>query len=228
MATTVSSTLSDIQSAGDKAKNDAVTAKNGNKLDKNAFLKLLTEQMSHQDPTKPMDNTEFVAQLAQFSSLEAQNNTNDTLGKLLTAQNTSLQNSAVGMVGKTAVFQTNDVTLVKGSQAALSADLTDLAANVTMTITNAAGAVVRTDQLGPAAAGKNTFKWDGKNNDGDDVDTGTYTISLTAQDVQGKDVALTQYGHERITSVSFSSTGEATIHAGAASLPLSKVSEISE
>ena len=228
MATTVSSTLSDIQSAGDKAKNDAVAAKSGNKLDKNAFLKLLTEQMSHQDPTKPMDNTEFVAQLAQFSSLEAQNNTNDTLGKLLTAQNSSLQNSAVGMVGKTAVFPTNDVTLVKGSAATLTADLTDLAANVSMEVKNAAGSTVRTEQLGVAATGKNTFKWDGKDNDGDDVDSGTYTITLSAQNVKGEAVALTQYGHERITSVSFSSTGEATIHAGTASLPLSKVSEISE
>jgi len=228
MTTTVSSTLSDIQTAGEKAKNDEVSAKNGNKLDKNAFLRLLTEQMSHQDPTQPMDNTAFVAQLAQFSSLEAQNNTNDTLGKLLTAQNTSLQNSTVGMVGRNAVFPSNDVSLEAGSSAKMSAVLSDLAANVSMVVTDANGDTVRMEQLGPAAAGKNTFTWDGKNNDGDEMPSGSYSISLVAQDTEGKLVPLTQFGHARITSVSFDSAGEATIHAGTASVPLSEVSEISE
>jgi flagellar basal-body rod modification protein FlgD len=228
MATNISSTLSDIQSAGDKAKNDAVSAKNGNKLDKNAFLRLLTEQMSHQDPTKPMDNTAFVAQLAQFSSLEAQTNTNDTLGRLLAAQNTSLQNSTVGMVGKNAVFPTDEVALVKGAPAKISADLSGLAGNVTMVVKDPAGGLVRLAQLGPAAAGKNTFEWDGKNDDGDALAPGPYKVTLTAQDLEGNLVPLTQFGQSRITSVSFDSAGEATIHAGAVSMPLSKVSEISE
>jgi flagellar basal-body rod modification protein FlgD len=228
MATNISSTLSDIQSAGDKAKNEAVSAKNGNKLDKNAFLRLLTEQMSHQDPTKPMDNTAFVAQLAQFSSLEAQSNTNDTLGRLLAAQNTSLQNSTVGMVGRNAVFPTDEVALAEGAPAKISADLSGMAGNVTMVVKDLAGGDVRVAQLGPAPAGKNTFEWDGKNDDGDALAPGPYTVTLTAQDLEGNLVPLTQFGQARITSVSFDSAGEATIHAGAVSMPLSRVSEISE
>ena len=53
-----------------------------NKLGEADFLKLLTTQLSHQDPTHPVDNTQMLAQLAQFSSLSAQNQTNSQLSTI--------------------------------------------------------------------------------------------------------------------------------------------------
>ena len=72
-------------------------------LGKDDFLKLLITQLSNQDPTSPMENTEFIAQMAQFSSLEQMTNMNQEFAKL----NSMLVSSqAVGTIGKTV-----DITL---------------------------------------------------------------------------------------------------------------------
>ena len=69
-----------------------------NQLDKDDFLKLLITQLSHQDPTQPMDNTEFVAQMAQFSSLEQMHNMSEGFTKMAAFMNNS---EAVSTLGKT-------------------------------------------------------------------------------------------------------------------------------
>jgi flagellar basal-body rod modification protein FlgD len=69
-------------------------------LDKDDFLQLMITQMQYQDPLNPMDNTEQLAQQAQFSSLEQMQNMNDNLGKLLDAFNTNQKAGTLSMIGK--------------------------------------------------------------------------------------------------------------------------------
>jgi flagellar basal-body rod modification protein FlgD len=127
MTMAVSSTVSQIQSAS-AATQAASAAKDSNSaLGKDAFLKLLTTQLQYQDPTQPMDNTAMVAQLAQFSSLEQMSDVNTNLTKMLTAQGTALETTAAGLVGKTAVFSTNEVGLTEGKTATISATLSQAA-----------------------------------------------------------------------------------------------------
>lgn len=80
------------------------------------FLKILVAQLGNQDPLKPMDNQEFVTQLAQFTSLQQTQEMNDKLGSLLTAQ-ASMQ--SVGLLGKT-VDVTTDTGTASGQVSALS------------------------------------------------------------------------------------------------------------
>ena len=75
-------------------------------LDKNDFLKILMTQLTHQDPTQPMDDKEFIAQMAQFSSLEQITNMNDNLSKVAGLISKS---QAVGLLG-------NAVDVVSGGQ----------------------------------------------------------------------------------------------------------------
>src|SRR5260221_7976396 len=96
---------------------------NNQGLDKNAFLKLLVAQMKNQDPLKPMDNTEFVAQLAQFSNLEQVMGINQRLDTL-TVQGQGLANTQVaGLVGKTVTVNGTTIGL-DGSGGAASLGFT--------------------------------------------------------------------------------------------------------
>jgi flagellar basal-body rod modification protein FlgD len=227
MTMTVQSTISEIQSAATATK-EAATKSDPSVLGKDEFLKLLTVQLQQQDPTQPMDNTAFVAQLAQFSSLEQMNNVSDTLTKMLTAQGTALQTSALDMVGKTAVFTTDQVTIEQGKTASITANLSSAAANVTVTIQDSDGATVRTLNPGAMTSGLNHITWDGLDSSGDAVASGSYTVQVSATDLSGKSVSLTQCGSARITGVTYDSTGTPLFTAGGNSLKLSDISEVDE
>lgn len=73
-------------------------------LDKDAFLRLLITELSNQDPMNPMDDREFIAQMAQFSTLEQMTNMTKTLEGMASLE----QYSAVSYVGRTVAFQKED------------------------------------------------------------------------------------------------------------------------
>ena len=224
----VSSTISQIQSAGATAQQAAAkTAAGSTTLGKDEFLKLLTAQLQQQDPTQPMDSTAFVAQLAQFSSLEQMNNVNDTLTKMLTSQSTSLQTTAASMVGKTAVFNTDEVSLTQGKPATITATLSQAATDTNLVIKDKDGNTVRVMALGPMQSGLNTIKWDGLDNNGKELPTDTYTTQVNAKDIGGNPVSLTQNGSARITGITFDN-GTPKFLAGGSTLQLSDISELDE
>jgi flagellar basal-body rod modification protein FlgD len=92
------------------ASSEALTAAT-EQLDRDAFLKLLITQMQNQDPLQPMDNTEFIAQLAQFSALEQTQQTNDNLETLMQMVGIS---QAMGLLGKTVQALSSGGTVISG------------------------------------------------------------------------------------------------------------------
>lgn len=80
----------------------ATSSKSNSTVDYDAFLKLLIAQLKNQDPTKPMDSTQFVSQLASFSAVEQQIATNARLDQVLQATNLSQAGSLVGLHLRTA------------------------------------------------------------------------------------------------------------------------------
>mgnify|MGYP001764861594 CR=1 FL=1 len=84
-------------------------------LGKDAFLKLLVTQLQNQDPLNPLDDKEFIAQLAQFSSLEQQITMNTNLSSILSALNNASTNENIfDYMGKDIVSDGNPVTLYGG------------------------------------------------------------------------------------------------------------------
>jgi flagellar basal-body rod modification protein FlgD len=223
----IQSTVSQIQSAATAAQQQAAQKDDPTALGKDDFLKLLTTQLQQQDPTQPMDNTAFVAQLAQFSSLEQMSNVNDTLTKLLTAQGTSLQTTAVGMVGKTAVFNTDQVSLTSGQTATITVNLPQAAGNVNLVIQDSAGNTVRVAALGPMMSGNNNIVWDGLNDSGNPLPTATYTAQVDATDINGKSISSTQYNRAQITGMTFTN-GTPQLLAGGTTLQLSDITELDQ
>ena len=94
-------TLASLQKADSTTQSSTGTTTTGSTLDRNAFLQLLTLQMQNQDPMSPMDNTQMVAELAQFSSLEQMNTLNDNFTGLTTNVNRLDFLSSNNLIGRT-------------------------------------------------------------------------------------------------------------------------------
>ncbi len=91
----------------EKTSTNSSTATSGATLDYNAFLQLLLAQMKNQDPTKPMDSTEYMAQLASFSNVEQAMKTNAKLDALMTSMALS---QADGIIGRTITSADGSIT----------------------------------------------------------------------------------------------------------------------
>ena len=83
-------------------------------LGRNEFLRLLTTQLQNQDPMNPMDSADFTAQLAQFSSLEQQFNSNERLSELVSYQSSMSSSMSVALLGRSVTLHGGDEGTVVG------------------------------------------------------------------------------------------------------------------
>ena len=150
------------------------------------FLTLLTTQLKNQDPTSPMDSNEFTQQLVMYSQVEQQIESNDNLKTLISQGTTNAATMANAYLGKTVSVTNGQASLSSGS-ASWSYTLGTDAASTTLTVTNASGKVVYTGK-GETAAGNHSLAWDGKDNNGNQLDDGVYTLAVSASDSNGKTV----------------------------------------
>jgi flagellar basal-body rod modification protein FlgD len=206
----------------------ATTATGNQAMGKDAFLQLLVTQLKNQDPLSPQDNGAFVAQLAQFSSLEGINNLNDSVKAISTNVTSSQALQASSLVGRSVITQT-DKTLVDTSKSMTgSVAVTSEVGNVSIKITDKDGDTVRTIDMGAQSAGTQSFIWDGKNDNGEVVASGTYTFNATTKNDKGDSVAMTTSLPATVTSVTLSQTGgEMLLNlAGGTSIKLSQIQTI--
>ncbi|WP_413704135.1 flagellar hook assembly protein FlgD [Pseudomonas sp. Pseusp16] len=200
----------------------------GNKaLGKDAFLQLLVTQLKNQNPLEPQDNGAFVAQLAQFSSLEGITTLNDTVSGLASNYNSSQALQASSLVGRSVIAPGDKAVVDTTKSLSGTVVVPSSVASATLKITDVSGKTVRTIDLGSQKAGNASFIWDGKNDAGETVPAGTYTFGATTT-IDGKSVALITNLPATVNSVTISQTGgELMLNlAGLGSVALSKVQTI--
>lgn len=188
----------------------------------NDFLNMLLTQLQNQDPTDPMNTDQFTSELVQFTSVEQQINTNNSLTKLiqLTQGDELLQASSI--VGKTVLVNTNQLPLQNG-QATLQ--FTAPAAEpVAVAIYNSAGQQVNTVTLN-ATAGTNTWTWNGTDSNGNPVPDGTYTVSVYGGPQGATPSALSFAVEGTVTGVS-AQNGAVDINMGSTSTSMSNVEQV--
>jgi flagellar basal-body rod modification protein FlgD len=183
-STAMSSTLDNLGIKRAGATTTATTTKPAKKsattLDQGDFLQLLTAQLKNQDPFAPMDNTQMVAQMAQFSSVAGISEMNTTLGAIATKLNATKPSDAMNYVGKTVLTQGNTAYGRASGGLAGQIELDGAASDVAVTIADANGAVVKSLSLGSQQGGTVGYDWDGKTADGKEAGAGPFTISVSA------------------------------------------------
>lgn len=157
------------------------------------FLKLLTTQLKNQDPTSPMDSKEFTQQLVQFSQVEQSINQNKNLEKLIAMFATQQNSNNLNFIGKIVDVDSDQVKLEEDGVAFWSYDLPKGVIGVDYKIVDSTGKVIRAmnttaDTPGGFKAGRTELAWDGKDSQGNEVVPGTYKLTVTARDSQGKPV----------------------------------------
>ncbi len=153
------------------------------------FMRLLVTQLQYQDPLKPMEHTEFVTQLSQFSSLDHLSGINSGL-KTLTDTQTDMNNKqAVSFIGKDVKASGSKLFMddKKGSTG-VGYQLNDDAAEVVIRIFNKDGKTVRSIDAGSQSNGFHTAVWDGKDYSGNIMPSGEYTFAVNAKDLKGKEI----------------------------------------
>ncbi len=135
-----------------------------NELGRDAFLELMVAQLNNQNPLDPMENQEFVAQLAQFSAVEGLDNLNTTVESMSTdfASYSALQASS--LVGQSVIVEGNESgLLLNGGVVSGYAELEDSVAGMVLTIEDEAGQTLEQFDLGNHEAGALSIRWDGLN-----------------------------------------------------------------
>jgi flagellar basal-body rod modification protein FlgD len=196
-------------------------------LGKDDFLKLLVTQLQNQDPMNPTDSTEFVAQLAQFSSLEQMSNVNDNL-KVVQLFEQSINNAqAVNFVGKTVKASGSMFELGTGETHEIQYQLGEDADAVYVSIYNSSGEIVKKIEMDQMTAGSQSVVWDGKDENGNAAPAGTYSFSLQAKNKDGEIMESAAFIEEIITGVSYHS-GNTYLLAKGIEIPYAAIIEVSE
>lgn len=227
-STQASSSVTDNLSIGKKTE----TKKNTNELGQAAFLELMITQMNNQNPLSPQDNSEFVAQLAQFSSVEGLERLNKSFNSFMS--NNALQASS--LVGRSVSVESEKSTLVKGGIISGSADLAYSAKDLKINVYDDKGSLVQKIAVGEVPQGEMVFRWDGQNLEvnGELLDweagdaaaaAGEYRFEITA-DQNGKTEALKTSLSANVNSVTIGENGALILNlAGIGAVEASKVKQ---
>lgn len=207
----------------DTAKTTKTTA-----LGQDEFLKLMTTQMTHQDPTKPMQNGEFLSQMAQFGTVsgiqELQQSFKDFSASISSDQ--ALQ--AASLVGRNVSVPSDYGLLSAGGEINGSFDLSTSASSVNVVITDSdTGDVIRKINLGQQAAGSVPFTWDGLNDAGTLVSPGIYKVQAEAS-IDGVNTVFQPAIQSKVESVSMSNgtNGVQVSLAGLGAVSFNKIKQI--
>lgn len=172
-------------------------------MGKDQFFKLLVKQLQYQDPLKPVENTEFTAQLAQFTSLEQLSGMNSSMEELAKLQGSINNMQALSFIGKE-VNAMGNIVHYDGEPLSLDFDLADSAAEVKIQIYDkSTGNVVRTVTMENLAKGDTHYEWDGNDMHGEQVAQGRYGFAIQAVDQDGLHVNGKTYATGTVTGVRF-------------------------
>ena len=175
-------------------------------LDKMAFLKLLVAQLQHQDPLNPMEDTEFVSQLAQFTSLETLNNINGNMENVIESMTRQESVGAANFLGKMVESYGDQLSITQDGNITelyyyLNEDIVGGQVNI---MSSESGEIIRTIVLpATAAGGPYPVKWDGLDYKGEPAPAGVYPVGMSGVTKEGSAAMIASQVSGKVDRVFF-------------------------
>jgi flagellar basal-body rod modification protein FlgD len=192
------------------------------------FLTLMLAQLKNQDPTSPVDSNEFLSQLASLSEVQGITQLNTSFSTLSSSLTSNQALQASSLLGHQALVPSSTATLsTAGAPISGAVSVPQTSSQVVLNITNSAGALVQSINLGAQPAGLANFSWNGQTSGGA-APAGTYTLTAQVNGVAGG-TAVTTLVSGTVDSVTMGSgtTGMSLNISGLGSVPFSSVQQIS-
>lgn len=174
--------------------NQALSKQKGSALDKDAFMLLLVTQFKYQDPLNPMEDQEFIAQLAQFTSLEQMMQMNEGMTTLTQVAQAGQMINATSYIGKEVAATGTTISKETTKDADGNKKVTissyryaiaDAMKTGSINVYDLNGQLVYSETLPARAAGTYTFTWDGTDFNGNQAPDGVYDVRLACNDAEG-------------------------------------------
>ena len=191
-----------------KAEKDLTPQKTS--MGQSEFLTLFTTQLKNQDPTDPVKNEAFVAQLAQFSQLEASVAMKTSMESLVGSMKNDRMLGAASLIGKSVSVPDGPVTVTTNTVSQGTINLPTGADGIRLQVFDDQGQLVRTQIIGAQPVGDTTLAWDGMNDTGAAAPNGTYRYVATVNRA-GKITTPTVNTLATVRSVSSAGTADGTL-----------------
>ena len=172
-------------------------------LGKDDFLKIMLTQLSHQDPTKPMEADKMATEMAQMTSVEQLQNVNKAIENLANKSTALDKLTMAGLIGKSVTIDRNRFPHQQDSRETLNFTLPEDAKSVKATIVAESGETIFEKDLGVQKAGENSFLWDGKKLNTIPAKAGNYTLHIEARGVNEKPIIPTTQVKTQVVGVNF-------------------------
>ena len=180
-------------------------------LSQEDFFSMLTEQLANQDPTKPVDNDQMVAQMTSFTMADGISQLNEKFETFASSMTSNQALQASSLIGQNVLVQGN-VGYLPGEEQSLSGVVINeqTVQNMQINIQNELGEVIKTIDVGTQAAGNIEFSWDGLDSNGNQMQPGEYIVTATGQ-VDGEGMQMSTAVNRHIGSVSLAGSNQGII-----------------
>lgn len=196
-----------------------------NELGQDAFMRLMIAQMQNQDPLSPMENGQFIAQLAQFQSVSGITSLSNTFSEFASSMQSSQALQASALIGRQVLVDSNTAALADTGSVTGAAILPASTTNMNVYVYDSTGQLVRTINMGEQSAGEVEFSWDGLDESGNRLPAGQYDFKVEAM-AEGENYELATAIYSTVESVVLGSNGITLNVNGQGEVPMSIVSKI--
>jgi flagellar basal-body rod modification protein FlgD len=180
-------------------------------LSQEDFFSLLTEQLANQDPTKPVDNDQMVAQMTSFTMADGIEQLNDKFSDFATSMTSNQALQASSLIGQEVLLQGDIGYISAEGQNVSGVVITEQSVGgLEITIENETGEIIKSINVGTQAAGNIEFNWDGTDANGNNMPVGNYVVRAQGN-VAGESVVLPTAINRQVGSVSVAASSQGII-----------------